>query len=40
MDFWTDFTVALEYLYNKNRTNISSFEYDRHVVTTSVTWRF
>lgn len=40
MDFWTDFTVALEYLYNKNRTNISSFEYDRHVVTTSLTWRF
>ena len=40
MDFWNDFTVALEYLYNKNRTNISSFEYDRHVVTTSVSWRF
>src|SRR3989338_7803070 len=40
MDFLNDFTVALEYLYNKNRTNISSFEYDRHVVTTSVSWRF
>lgn len=40
MDFWTDFTVAMEYLYGKTRTNIASFDYDRHVVTTSVTWRF
>lgn len=40
MDFWTDFTVALEYLFDKTRTNIASFDYDRHVVTTSVAWRF
>lgn len=39
-DFLTDFTVSLDYLFDKNRTNISSLDYDRHVVTTSVTWRF
>ena len=39
-DFLTDFTVALEYLFDKNKSNIASFKYDRHVVTTSLTWRF
>ena len=39
-DFLTDFTVALEYLFDKNKSNIASFKYDRHVVTTSVAWRF
>lgn len=39
-DFLTDFTVALEYLFDKNKSNIAAFKYDRHVVTTSVTWRF
>jgi tetratricopeptide (TPR) repeat protein len=40
MDFWTNFTVALEYLFAKNKSNIASFDYVRHVVTTSLTWRF
>ena len=39
-DFLTDFTVALEYLFDKNKSNIASFKYDRHVVTTSLTCRF
>ena len=39
-DFLTDFTVALEYLSDKNKSNIASFKYNRHVVTTSLTWRF
>lgn len=39
-DFLTDFTVSLEYLYDKNKSNIASFDYNRYVVTTSLTWRF
>jgi hypothetical protein len=32
--------VALEYLYDRTRSNLDVFEYSRHVVTTSVAWRF
>jgi tetratricopeptide (TPR) repeat protein len=32
--------VALEYLYDRNRSNLAVFQYSRHVVTTSVAWRF
>jgi len=39
-DFLTDFTVSLDYLFDKNKSNIAVFDYNRHVVTTSVTWRF
>ncbi len=34
------FTVALDYLFDKNKSNIAVFDYNRHVVTMSVTWRF
>jgi hypothetical protein len=39
-DFLTDFTVSLEYLFDNNKSNLEPFEYKRHIVTTSVTWRF
>jgi tetratricopeptide (TPR) repeat protein len=39
-DFLTDFTVSLEYLFDNNKSNLAPFEYKRHIVTTSVTWRF
>lgn len=39
-DFWTDFTVAVEYLFDDVKSNLASFDYNRHVVTTSLTWRF
>lgn len=39
-DFLTDFTAAVEYLYDRNRSNLAPFTYTRHVVTTSVAWRF
>lgn len=32
--------VAVEYLYDRNRSNLDVFQYSRHVVTTSVAWRF
>jgi tetratricopeptide (TPR) repeat protein len=32
--------MAVEYLYDRNRSNLAVFEYSRHVVTTSVAWRF
>jgi tetratricopeptide (TPR) repeat protein len=32
--------MALEYLYDRNRSNLDVFEYSRHVVTTSVALRF
>jgi hypothetical protein len=34
------FTAALEYLFDDNRSNLDPFDYDRHVVTSSLTWRF
>jgi hypothetical protein len=39
-DFLTDFTVSLEYLFDNNKSNLAPFEYKRHIVTTSLTWRF
>jgi tetratricopeptide (TPR) repeat protein len=32
--------VALEYLYDRTNSNLAVFQYNRHVVTTSVAWRF
>jgi tetratricopeptide (TPR) repeat protein len=34
------FTVAVEYLIDDNHSNLDAYDYDRHVVTTSLTWRF
>jgi tetratricopeptide (TPR) repeat protein len=34
------FTIALEYLIDDNHSNLAAFDYDRQVVTTSLTWRF
>jgi hypothetical protein len=39
-DFLTDFTVSLDYLFDNNKSNLEPLEYKRHIVTTSVTWRF
>jgi hypothetical protein len=32
--------VSLEYLLDENMSNLDPFDYDRHVMTTSLTWRF
>ena len=32
--------VALEYLFDQTHSNLAPFDYKRHVVTTSVSWRF
>jgi hypothetical protein len=34
------FTLAVEYLIDDNSSNLAAYDYDRQVVTTSVTWRF
>jgi tetratricopeptide (TPR) repeat protein len=34
------FTVAVDYLIDDNSSNLAAYDYDRQVVTTSVTWRF
>lgn len=39
-DFLTNYTGAIEYLFDNNRSNLDPFTYKRHVVTTSITWRF
>lgn len=39
-DFLKDFTGSLEYLFDDNRSNLDLYTYRRHVVTTSLTWRF
>jgi tetratricopeptide (TPR) repeat protein len=39
-DLMENFTVAIEYLYDQGSSNLAPFEYRRHVVTTSVAWRF
>jgi len=39
-DFLDNFTVAIEYLFDQGRSNLAPFEYRRHMVTTSVVWRF
>ncbi len=33
-------TVALEYLLNRNYSNLAPFDYFRNVVTLSVSWRY
>ncbi len=39
-DFLENFTVAIEYLFDQGRSNLAPFDYHRHVVTTSLAWRF
>ncbi len=39
-DFLKDFTLAVEYLYDQTNSNLALYRYDRHIVTTSVAWRF
>ena len=39
-DFLTNFTGAIEYLFDNNRSNLAPYTYKRHVVTTSIAWRF
>lgn len=39
-DFLSNFTAGIEYLFDKNRSNLDPYTYKRHVITTSVTWRF
>ncbi|MEE9569308.1 MAG: hypothetical protein V3W37_07980, partial [Candidatus Binatia bacterium] len=34
------FTLSVDYLFDKNDSNLGPFDYNRHVVTTSITWRF
>jgi tetratricopeptide (TPR) repeat protein len=34
------FTAGLEYLFDHNDSNLAPYAYDRHVVTSSLTWRF
>jgi len=38
--FKQKFTVALDYLYDQNFSNLAPYTYKRSVVTTSVTWAF
>lgn len=35
-----NFTVGVDYLFDNNNSNLKPFDYNRHVVTTSLTWRF
>lgn len=35
-----NFTVGVDYLFDKNHSNLKPFDYNRHVVTTSLTWHF
>lgn len=39
-DFLRDFTGSVEYLFDDNRSNLPVHTYTRHVVTTSLAWRF
>ncbi|MFQ5902451.1 MAG: tetratricopeptide repeat protein [Candidatus Binatia bacterium] len=34
------FTISVGYLFDRNRSNLASFDYRRYVLTTSLTWRF
>lgn len=34
------FTISVDYLFDDNDSNLKPFDYERHVVTTSITWRF
>lgn len=33
-------TISLDYLFDDNRSNLDAYAYKRHVITTSLTWRF
>jgi len=35
-----NFTVSMDYLFDHNSSNLAAFDYDRHVVTTAIAWRF
>ncbi len=35
-----NFKVSIDYLYDMNKSNLAVFDYDRHVVTTSISWGF
>jgi tetratricopeptide (TPR) repeat protein len=35
-----DLTVSLEYLFDDNRSNLDAFDFDRNVVSLSLTWQF
>jgi len=39
-DFLENFTVAVEYLFDQGKSNVDLYDYRRHVVTTSLAWRF
>jgi tetratricopeptide (TPR) repeat protein len=39
-DFLANLTGSLEYLFDWNRSNLDPYTYKRHVITTSLTWRF
>jgi len=39
-DFLENYTVAIEYLFDQGNSNVALYEYRRHVITTSVAWRF
>jgi tetratricopeptide (TPR) repeat protein len=39
-DFLNNFTGSVEYLFDNNKSNLDAYTYKRHVVTTSITWRF
>ena len=34
------FTISLDYLFDHNHSNLMPYDYDRHVVTTNLFWRF
>ena len=35
-----NFRASIDYLFDTNNSNLAVFDYDRHVVTTSIAWRF
>ncbi|MEE8113108.1 MAG: tetratricopeptide repeat protein [Nitrososphaerales archaeon] len=35
-----NFTVSMDYLFDNSKSNLAAFDYDRHVVTTSIAWKF
>ena len=35
-----NFTAGVEYLFDHNDSNLDPYAYNRHVVTSSLTWRF
>ena len=39
-DLSEDFTVSLDFLFDDNISNLDVFDYDRNVVSLSLTWRF